>query len=100
MLRMFLALTVAIVSTFHVCGYASVQASEPTFAASVLSSGEPQDAAEMTVEKCHLCAVTSLPALMMSAAAIDAVRIVPSAEPVRLLSFLPATTAPPPRTLT
>lgn len=96
-LSLLCALAIAVVSTFHVCGWVP-QGSSPgepvVYAASVDAPFGESDVAQ---EKCHVCAVVSL-TVDTDVNATKAIRdVVPVGRLVRLLSVQPQPTDPPPR---
>lgn len=95
-LRLFCALAIAVVTTFHACNIATAQTPEPAFACATAHQDAP-DHADLSGEKCHTCTVVSLPAMMTVASAVDD-STGSVAAPVRdLVSFTPRLTSPPPR---
>ena len=94
-LRLFCVLAVAVVTTFHTCGLATAQASQPV----AICAAAEQDGSEQagfSVEKCHICAVVSLSSLPVAVAAVD--RVTCTAMPVQgLAPFTPTLTSPPPK---
>ena len=97
MFRVFCALAMAFVTTFHVCNIATASASVPTaIYAAGTDDAQPADAG-LSAEKCHICAMVSLPALTQTAeASPDAVAV--RQAPVRsLVSFQTSLAPPPPR---
>jgi hypothetical protein len=96
--RLFCALAVAFVTTFHVCGIAtaSAEASTAIFAAAA-NDGPRDESGPPSAEKCHVCATLSLPSLL---AVTDAPlgKVPVRAAPVRgLVSFQTPLSPPPPR---
>lgn len=88
-------LTVAVVTTFHVCGFGTTRyASDVTSVYAAVDDTSPsQD--RVAVERCHVCTVTAVPEI------VDAARPdrgqVPSPAITRLVSVQPKVTAPPPK---
>lgn len=95
--RIFCALAVAFVTTFHVCGIATASASAPTAISAVATDDAQPANAGLSAEKCHICAMVSLPALTSIAdAALSNTDVLDA--PVRdLVSFQTRLTPPPPR---
>jgi len=94
---LFCALAVAFVTTFHVCGIATANA---TLAASIhapTADDSPQDEGSPAGEKCHVCATVSLPVpTPVEDASPD--RIAVRQAPVRdLVSYHTSLAPPPPR---
>lgn len=98
LLRMFCALAVAIVTTFHVCGFAAARDAGPALVVYQASDHAQTGDVEMTAEKCHMCAVASLPATLTFASAHNVLHSVPAGASSDLLPFWPSATSPPPRT--
>ncbi|WP_425067005.1 hypothetical protein [Reyranella sp.] len=97
MFRLFCALAVAFVTTFHVCGIATASVSAPTAIQTAgADDAQPADAG-LSAEKCHICATVSLPALTQTTeASPDAIAV--RQAPVRdLVSFQTSLAPPPPR---
>jgi len=93
--RLFCVLAVAVVTTFHTCGLATAQASQPV-AICAAAEQDASEQADFSVEKCHICTVVSLPSLPVTVAPID--RCDCAAAPVQgLAPFTPALTSPPPK---
>lgn len=88
-------LTVAVVTTFHLCGLGVVRyAGDATAVYAAVDDTSPsQD--RIAVERCHVCTVTAVDA------AVDAARPdrgqVPSPAIARLVSIQPKAIAPPPK---
>ena len=95
--RIFCALAVAFVTTFHVCGIAGASAESPTaIYAATADDAQPADAG-LSAEKCHICAMVSLPALTAVADAPLGKTDVRDASIHDLVSFQTRLTPPPPR---
>lgn len=97
MFRVFCALAVAFVTTFHVCGIATASASAPMTVQAPETDGASQDEASLPSEKCHVCATVSLPALTQAAEASPGTITVRQAPVRDLVSFQPSLASPPPR---
>jgi hypothetical protein len=96
-LSIFCALAIAVVSTFHVCGWAPVSSSPGEFGVYAASIDTPLGESDIGQEKCHVCAVVSL-TVDGNVDAMTAMRdIVPAGRLVRLFSLQPQSTVPPPR---
>ena len=95
-LRLFCALAVAVVTTFHTCGIATAETAAPTVVYAAAESDAP-DQADLSAEKCHICTVVSLPALMTVASAVDGSPGSFAASVRDLVSFTPHITSPPPK---
>jgi len=96
--RLFCALAVAFVTTFHVCGIATASTYAPTAVHAPEAENASQDEASLAGETCHVCATVSLPALTQTAdVSLDtiAIRQAPARD---LVSFQTSLTPPPPRT--
>lgn len=94
-LRLLCALAVAIVATFHVCDAAA--AGRMADVAIAAPSGDDSPSAPAVVEKCHLCAVVSLPALMTADAVVSIVRSIPAGTTLHVVAFEQPAIGPPPR---
>lgn len=94
--RLFCALAVAIVTTYHTCCLAPVEASEPAAIGAPLQQHAP-DHVNFAGDKCHDCTMVSLPAFSTMLAATDESTVC-DAAPIRdLASFHPRLTSPPPK---
>jgi hypothetical protein len=101
LLRVFCALALAVVTTFHVCGAASARDIGPSPVVHEASDVSHQGGdIDVTAEKCHICTVVSLPAALAGGATLAVLHVVPAGVSPGLISFLPSATSPPPRTLT
>jgi hypothetical protein len=99
--RVFCALVVATVMTFHVCGAASARDIGPSPIVLEVSDASHQAGdTDVTAEKCHICTVVSLPAILAGGAALAVAQVVPPGISPDLISFSPSATSPPPKTLT
>ena len=101
LLRVFCAVALAVVTTFHVCGAVSAQDIGP--APIVYEASDVFHQAgdiDVTAEKCHICTVVSLPAALASGATLAVLHVVPAGVSADLISCSPSATSPPPRTLT
>jgi hypothetical protein len=94
-LRLFCALAIALVTTFHICANAMAAGSEPTIVCAA-DRDVPHDA-DLAGEKCHLCTVVSLPAFLTAASAVDDSPGSVAASVRDLVSFTPRITSPPPK---
>jgi uncharacterized membrane protein YadS len=94
-LRLMCAIALAVTATFHVCDVTAANAVGLVFAADASDKGKASDVA--AVEKCHTCAVVSLPVLAASAASDSPVRGIPSGAILHLAPFREAVIGPPPR---
>ncbi len=95
-LRLFCALAIALVTTFHTCGIATAQASEPAFVCATAHQDAP-DHADLSGEKCHTCTVVSLPAFLTAVATVDESTGSVAAPARDLISFTPHIVSPPPK---
>lgn len=96
--RVFCAVALAVVTTFHVCGDASARGIEPTPIAHETSDVSSQAGdIDVTAEKCHLCTMVSLPAAVAGGATLVVLHIVPAGVSADLISFSPSATSPPPK---
>jgi len=101
LLRVFCAIALAVVTTFHVCGAASARDIGPAPIVYEASGASHQAGdVDVTAEKCHICTVVSLPAILASSATLLVLHVVPAGVSADLISFSPPATSPPPRTLT
>lgn len=96
LVRLFCALAVAIVTTYHTCRLATAQASQLAAIYAPTHQHAP-DHANFSGEKCHNCTMVSLPAFSVVLAPTDESTVC-DAAPVRdLTSFHPRLTSPPPK---
>jgi hypothetical protein len=93
--RLLCALAVAIVATFHVCDAAAAGRTADVVIAA--PSGDEAPSAPAVVEKCHLCAVVSLPALMAADSTVSIVRSIPAGTTLHVAAFEQPAIGPPPR---
>ena len=99
--RVFCVLALAVVTTFHVCSAVSAQDIGPVPIVLEVSDASHQAGdIDVTAEKCHICTVVSLPAVLASGATVAVPHVVPAGVSADLISFSPSATSPPPRTLT
>jgi len=95
------ALVVAVVTTFHVCGAASARDIGPSPVVYEASDVSHQAGdIDVTAEKCHICTVVSLPAVLAGGATLPVPYVVPAGAAADLISFSPSATSPPPKNLT
>jgi hypothetical protein len=95
-LRLLCALAIAIVATLHVCDAAAAGRTADVVIAN--PSGDDSPVAPSVIEKCHLCAVVSLPALMAADAVVCVVRSIPAGTTLHVSAFDQPAIGPPPRT--
>jgi hypothetical protein len=99
--RVFCAVVLAVVTTFHVCDAASARDIGPSPIVHEASDTAHQAGdIDVTAEKCHLCTVVSLPAALAGGATLAVLHVVPTGGSADLTSLSPSATSPPPRTLT
>jgi hypothetical protein len=99
--RVFCAVALAVVTTFHVCGAVSARDFGPAPIVHEASDVSHQGGdIDVTAEKCHICTVVSLPAALAGGATLAVRRVVPAGVSPDLISFWPSATSPPPRALT
>ena len=99
--RVFCAVALAVVTTFHVCGAVSARDIGPAPIVHEASDVSHQGGdIDVTAEKCHICAVVSLPAALAGGATLAVPHVVPAGVSPDLISFLPSASSPPPRSLT
>ena len=99
MFRVFCALAVAFVTTFHVCGIATASAYAPMAVQALESDGAPQDEASLPGEKCHVCATVSLLALTQAARKLPKHHLAPSPSGRRRSAASSLSRPPSPRLL-
>ncbi len=101
LLRVFCAVALAVVTTFHVCGAVSARDLGPAPILHEVSDASHQAGdIDVTAEKCHICTVVSLPAILASGATPPVLHVVPSGVSAYLVSRSPSATSPPPKALT
>lgn len=96
--RLFCAVAVAFVTTFHVCGIATASATPPVALHAPVADDGPSDEGSLPGEKCHVCATVSLPAPTPAEESLPeriAVRQAPARD---LVSLHTALALPPPKT--
>lgn len=99
--RLFCAVALAVVTTFHVCG--AVSARDVGLAPIVHETSDLSHQGgdiDVTAEKCHICTVVSLPAVVASGATPAVLHVVPAGVSADLASLSPSATSPPPKSLT
>lgn len=98
-LRLACAVAVALVGTFHVCDATGGKVADIVAISAAISddtdSSRPGDLA--AVEKCHVCAVASLPVLPASDHTVTVVRAIPVGPTMQVTPFNQPTAGPPPR---
>lgn len=94
--RLLCALAIAIVTTFHVCDMTATRTVEavPTMSDSS-DNGSTNDV--MVVEKCHICAVVSLPAILSGDGYVKIIRSIPPGSTLHVTPFSQPAVGPPPR---
>jgi hypothetical protein len=97
-LRLLCAIAIAMTATFHVCDVTAARAVELiSAAADDAAIGKGKSADVVAVEKCHTCAVVSLPAIAAPVAFVSPVHWIPQGTVLHLTPFLEPTVGPPPR---
>lgn len=99
LLRVFAALIVVFVTTYHTCGAATAAELRMLAFVDSADAGAPLDQ-ESTVEKCHVCTVVSIPAPALKFADISDPSVVPSGTVTQLVTVYFSATAPPPKVRT
>jgi hypothetical protein len=94
--RLFCALAVAIVTTYHTCRVATAQACQPAAICAPTHQHAP-DHANFSGAKQHNCTMVSLPAFSVVLAATDESTVCDAAPVGDLASFYPRLTSPPPK---
>ena len=98
-LRLVCAVAIALVATFHVCNATDGRVADIVSVATATSGDvdgtRPSGLA--AVEKCHVCAVASLPALLTAEQAVTVVRTIPAGTTLQVTPFSQPTVGPPPR---
>lgn len=97
--RLVCAVAVALVTTFHVCDATRGNAVDlvSVSMAAADDDGKATTSSLAAVEKCHTCAVASLPAVLAAEPGTMIVRDVPAGTVLRLAAFIEPTVGPPPR---
>lgn len=96
-LKVLCVLAIAVVSTFHVCGWVTAGSSAGGPAVYAASVDTPLGEGDVAQEKCHVCSVVSL----ADDGKVDVMKasrdVVPAGRLVRLFSVQPQSIDPPPR---
>lgn len=83
-------------TTFHVCDVAAARAVDVVPAFSDASDdGTSSDV--IVVEKCHICAVVSLPAIITGDDYVKVARSIPPGSTLHVMAFSQPAIGPPPR---
>ena len=93
--RVLCAFALAIVATLHVCDVAAARAVDVVTAFSDADDGTSSDV--IVVEKCHICAVVSLPAIITGDDYVKVVRSIPPGSTLHVMAFSQPAIGPPPR---
>jgi hypothetical protein len=94
-LRVLCAFAVAITTTFHVCG-----ATDGRTVAVVAVAADTDDSCPpplKAVEKCHVCALVSLPAILTAEHSVQVARVIPGGTTLQVTPFSQPAIGPPPR---
>jgi hypothetical protein len=94
-LRVLYAIALAVTATFHACDVTAANTVGLVFADDASDKGKASDV--VAVEKCHTCAVVSLPVLAASTASDSPMHWIPSGAILHLTPFREAVIGPPPR---
>ena len=94
--RVFVALTVAIVTSYHFCGLASAR-NMPSPVAIVAVADTTSAEQSDSVEKCHICSILLLEAVIAVFDCSELRHVVPAGSGGPLSSVSPMATPPPPR---
>lgn len=86
-------------TTFHVCEASRGDVVDLVSVSTVAAddTGKAPTDSLVAVEKCHTCAVASLPAVLAAEPGATIVRDVPAGTVLRLAAFIEPTVGPPPR---
>jgi hypothetical protein len=90
------ALTVAMVTTFHVCNAANGRIVEIVALSAEGDGGCPPSLE--AIEKCHTCALASLPVILAAEQVVELVHVIPAGTTLQVTPFSQPTIGPPPRT--
>lgn len=94
-LRLFCAVAIAIVTTFHVCNAADGRAIDVVTMPAQADEGCPSPLE--AVEKCHTCALASLPAILAAEQVVEMMREIPAGTTLQVMPFRQPAVGPPPR---
>jgi hypothetical protein len=95
-LRLLCAFAVAIVTTFHVCNAAGGRSVDVVTLSASADEGCPPTL--KAVEKCHTCALPSLPAILAAEQVVKVVPVIPAGTTLQVTPFSQPAIGPPPRT--
>lgn len=94
--RVLCAFALVIVTTFHVCDVAAARVVDvvPAFS----DAGDDGTSGDViVVEKCHICAVASLPAIITGDDYVKVMRSIPPGSTLHVMPFGQPAIGPPPR---
>lgn len=94
--RVFVALTVAIATSYHFCGVASARNMPSQVAIVAVADTTAAEQSDMSVEKCHFCSILLVAAVTVFDCS-DVAHMVPAGRGGPLSSVSPTGTPPPPR---
>ncbi|HEY4167124.1 MAG TPA: hypothetical protein VGM96_10125 [Reyranella sp.] len=94
-LRILCALAVAITTTFHVCGATDGRAVDVVAVAADTDDSCPPPL--KAVEKCHICALAFLPAILAPEHNVQVAHVIPDGTTLKVTSFSQPAIGPPPR---
>jgi hypothetical protein len=94
-LRLFCAFAVALVTTFHVCNAAGGRAVDVVMLSADADEGGSSPL--QAVEKCHTCALASLPAILATEQVVEVVHAIPVGTTLQVTPFSQPAIGPPPR---
>jgi len=94
-LRLVCAFAVALVTTFHVCNAASGRIVDVVTVSAESDGGCPSPL--KVVEKCHTCALASLPVILSVDQVVEVVHAIPAGATLQVTPFDQPAIGPPPR---
>ena len=94
--RVLCTFALAMVTTFHVCDVAAARVVDVVSAFS--DAGDDGTSSDtVVVEKCHICAVVSLPAIITGDDYVKVARSIPPGSTLHVIAFSQPAIGPPPR---
>ena len=95
MLRVLCALALAVVTTFHVCGATRGKVVDVVTLSADMDNG--CSTSLKAIEKCHTCALASLPAHLAAAQVAEVGHVIPVGATLQVSAFQQPAIGPPPR---
>src|SRR5262245_37862944 len=96
-LRVLCALAVAITTTFHVCGATNGRTVDVVAVAADTDTDDSCPPPLKAVEKCHVCALASLPAILTAEHTVQVADVIPDGTTLQVTPFRQPAIGPPPR---